>query len=136
MWMVVEDEGILKINFPRVSPLLRFYLTVVLLNDGKYHELWMVADWRLGNRGRRRSDGCRVFKLNVIDENVIEFNDIKWVPWERLPPPPPPCLRRNLTAAAPANDDMDGCSCRIYTVRGIPFKRADMSIVINRSRIV
>lgn len=25
-----------------------------------------------------------VFKLNVIDENVIEFNDTKWDPWERL----------------------------------------------------
>lgn len=115
--MAVENEGILKINFPRVSPLLRFYRfprCVVLLNDGKYHELWMVADWRLGNRRRRRNDGGGVFKLNVIDENVIEFNDIKWVPWERLPPPPPPCLRRNLTAAA-ARDDMDGCSSRIHS---------------------
>lgn len=55
--MAVEDEGILKINFPRVSPLLRFYRfphAVVLLNDGKYHELWMVADWRLGKQKEKK----------------------------------------------------------------------------------
>lgn len=38
-----------------------------------------------GNRLRGRVPGARVeFKLNVIDENVIEFNDTKWGPWERL----------------------------------------------------